>query len=345
MDIAWAETVAVSANPGGATIVESGGKVVHPTVAGTGPGVGHATMRPMTDRSASPMTPEERAAALPCWSGPVHPEPLPGGITNTNLVVSDGADRYVVRIGDDLPLHGVMRHHEVATCVAAHACGLAPEIVHHEPGAMVMRFIDAAALTAQDIRRPETRRRVTALIRRCHTEMPRHLRGATVMFWVFQVCRHYLATAGDHPGRHRGILAELSRRNDALEHAVGPIHPVFCHNDLLAANILDDGTTLWLLDWEYAGWNSAFFDLANLASNNELSPDDETSLLEDYFDRPARPEDLTRFRTMKCASLLREALWSLVQEHHSTLDFDYVPYTDQHLERFRQAYQDLEIAP
>ena len=297
----------------------------------------------MADRSASPRTPEARAAALSCWSGPVDPEPLPGGITNTNLVVRDGSERFVVRIGDDLPLHGVVRRHELATCVAAHACGLSPEIVHHEPGALVMRYVDAATLTAEDIRRPETRRRVTALIRRCHTEMPRHLRGATVMFWVFQVCRDYLATVRDGRGRHQDVLAELSRRNAALEHAAGPIHPVFCHNDLLAANILDDGTDLWLLDWEYAGWNSAYFDLANLASNNELNPQDEISLLEDYFDRPARPQDLTSFRAMKCASLLRETLWSLVQERHSTLDFDYGSYTDDQLERFRRAYAELGL--
>jgi len=30
---------------------------------------------------------------------------------------------------------------------------------------------------------------------------------------------------------------------------------------------------------------------------------------------------------MKSASLLREAMWSMVAEHHSTLDFDYVAYT------------------
>ena len=41
---------------------------------------------------------------------------------------------------------------------------------------------------------------------------------------------------------------------------------------------------------------------------------------------------------MKCASLLREAMWSMVSELHSTLDFDYVAYTAENLARFERAY-------
>ena len=44
-----------------------------------------------------------RAAALPCWSGKVTPQPLKGGITNANFLVEDGGRRFVVRIGDDIP--------------------------------------------------------------------------------------------------------------------------------------------------------------------------------------------------------------------------------------------------
>ena len=208
-----------------------------------------------------------------------------------------------------------------------------------------MRFIEARTLTPDDIRRPDMLPRVIDLVRRCHTEMPHHLRGATLMFWVFQTCRDYIRTATADQGRLVGLLPELVEQNASLERATGPIRPVFCHNDLLAANFLDDGKSLWLVDWEYAGWNSALFDLANLASNNQLSPDQEAWLLETYFDRPVEPSDLATLRTLRCASLLRETLWSVVQEHHSGLDFDYESYTDDHLDRFRSAYASLDISP
>ena len=68
----------------------------------------------------------------------------------------------------------------------------------------------------------------------------------------------------------------------------GPEHePVPCHNDLLAARTSSaHGDALVIIDWEYAGMNDRYFDLGNLAVNNELSPDDELRLLEAYFGEP-----------------------------------------------------------
>ena len=84
--------------------------------------------------------PKTRAESLPCWRGPVEAEPLPGGMTNINFVVRDGGERFVVRIGDDIPVHQVMRFNERAASLAAHAAGLSPEVIHAEPGALVMRL-------------------------------------------------------------------------------------------------------------------------------------------------------------------------------------------------------------
>lgn len=284
----------------------------------------------------------EFAAQLGCWVGPVQAEPLGGGITNTNFVVRDGDDTFVVRVGDDLPLHGIVRSHEVATCRAAHACGLSPEIVHHEPGALVMRYIDAATLTEHDVRQPETLGRIIQLVRRCHTDMPHHLRGATLMFWVFQMCRDYLFTADQGKCRLTARLGDLAHMNEALEQLLGPIQPAFCHNDLLPANFLDDGERLWLLDWEYAGWNTPLFDLANLASNAQMEPEQEQWLLETYLGRTPGPDDIARLQVVACASLLRESLWSIVQEQHSALDFDFETYTNEYLSRLDAAYYALD---
>ena len=45
---------------------------------------------------------------------------------------------------------------------------------------------------------------------------------------------------------------------------------------------------------------------------------------------------------MKCASLLREAMWSMVSEHYSTVEFDFVAYTDTNLRRFEQTWAGFE---
>jgi thiamine kinase-like enzyme len=296
------------------------------------PGVGTVTESEQNDTILA------RVADLSCWSNPVSPEPLSGGITNTNFLIQDGSERYVVRVGEDLPLHGILRTHELAASRAAHAAGLAPEIVHHEPGIMVLRYIDGAILTTKDMANEETLGRLGTLLRTCHTQMEYHLPGTAPIFQVFQVCRNYLRTARSGTSRVADQLDWLDALNGELEEAVGEIAPVFCHNDLLPSNFIDDGRRIWLVDWEYAGWNSALFDLANLSSNCELSPELENVLLASYYGHHADPQTIHRIRAYKCASLLRETLWSIVQEIHSHLDFDYAAYTDEQFTRLNSAY-------
>jgi thiamine kinase-like enzyme len=282
-----------------------------------------------------------RAAGLALWRRPVEPQPITGGITNANFVVEDGGERFFVRIGEDIPVHGVLRWNELAASRAAHAAGLSPEVIHAEPGAMVLRYLEGRALEAEDVRAPETLERIVPLLHTCHRVLPRHLRGPSLAFWVFHVIRDYAHTLRDERHRLAGQLSSLLSRAEQLERALGPVELVFAHNDLLPANLLDDGERLWLLDWDYAGWGSALFDLGGLASNCQLEAAQEERLLEAYFERPVDDALRRRLAAMKCASLLREALWSMVSEHHSSLDFDYAAYTTSHLERLEQAWAGL----
>jgi thiamine kinase-like enzyme len=284
-----------------------------------------------------------RAAALPCWSGRVEPQPLSGGISNVGFVVGDAGERYVVRIGDDIPVHGVLRFNELAASRAAHAVGLSPEVVYHEPGAFVLRFIEGRTLKPEDVRPRAMLERIVPLLHTCHRRMPEQVRGPALMFWVFHVLRDYAARLHEEGARMRSALPRLMEIAQRLERAVGPIDLVYGHNDLLPANLIDDGRRLWLIDWEYGGYNSPLFDLGNLASNNGLAPADEHWLLEAYFERPLTDELRRRYAAMKCASLLREAMWSMVSEMHFTLDFDYVAYSNEYLRRFETAQKALEL--
>ncbi len=284
----------------------------------------------------------EKAARLTCWKGRVEPRPLTGGITNQNFVVEDAGQRYFVRIGDDIPIHGVMRFNELAASRAAAAAGVSPEVVHHEPGALVMEFVEGETLDEARVREPAMLARIVPLIKRCHNEIPIHLRGPTLMFWVFQVVRDYAGTLRDADSRVLGTLPRLLEISSTLEREVGPIQLVFGHNDLLAAIFIDDGRRLWLIDWDYAGFNSPLFDLGGLASNNRLDPVQEAEILSEYFGAPADASLMRRYCAMKCASLLRESMWSMVSEVHSSLDFDFVGYTHENLARFEGAWADFQ---
>jgi thiamine kinase-like enzyme len=281
----------------------------------------------------------DRVVQLDFWSSHVEPEPLGGGITNTNFIVDDQGERFVVRIGDDIPIHGVMRFNEIAAARAAHAAGISPEIVYSADGVIIMRFIEGQTFTEQEVREQQNLERIMPLIQACHNEIPKHFQGPALVFWPFHVCRSYIHTAREGNSRIIDLLPRFLDINEELEKTVGEIKLVFGHNDLLAANFIDDGKRLWLLDWDYAGYNAALFDLANLSSNNELSPEQEDWILENYYQRPVTDRLRHRFAAMKCVSLLRETLWSIVQEIHSTLDFDYVNYTRKNVARFEYAYK------
>lgn len=286
------------------------------------------------------MNPQEattRIAALPCWSGAVDPQPLSGGMTNRNYVVNDRSQRFVVRLGDDIPLHGILRFNERAASRAACAAGISPPVIYAEHGVMVLQYIDGKTYTAVDIRDPRNLPHVIDLLKRTHQDIAHHLEGPVLMFWVFHILRGYIANLRQSQSPRGSLLASLVPRTAKLEAAVGDMPLVFSHNDLLAANFIDDGKRLWLIDWDYAGYNSPLFDLGGLASNNEFGDDLTATLLEQYFGR-VDEELLNRFHAMKCASLLRETMWSIMSELYSTIDFDYVSYTDENLKRFENAY-------
>ncbi len=284
-----------------------------------------------------PKTAIERALALPIWTGTPTAVPMGGGITNLNLLVTDAKRRAVVRIGNDIPVHQIMRFNELAASRAAHAAGVSPAVLYHEPGALVIDFVEGRTMSAEDLRAPDLLEQALALVMHAHRDIPRHLRGPALTFWVFQTLRDYTATLTEGLSRHQPRLSGLMGEAVELETAVGRIDLIFGHNDLLPGNFLHDGRRMWLIDWDYAGWNSPLFDLGGLAANNGLDAAQEDWLLQAYFGQTPDQDQRRRYRAMKAAAALREAMWSMVQEIHSTLDFDYPAYTADNLATYQTA--------
>src|SRR5215468_5186289 len=112
---------------------------------------------------------EQRIERLSCWQGRVALEPLKGGLTNISYVATDGAAKYVVRCGEDIPVHHVFRDRERAASRAAHAAGLSPEVIYIEPGITVLRFIDGRTFSEADMRAKIDR--LVPLLKTCHAEV------------------------------------------------------------------------------------------------------------------------------------------------------------------------------
>ena len=106
----------------------------------------------------------------------------------------------------------------------------------------------------------------------------------------------------------------------ALTAAPRPTVP--CNNDLLAANFIDDGARVWLIDYEYSGNNEACFELGNTATECDLSLEQIEAYTEAYFGEPS-PADLARVRLQALCSEYGWSLWGFIQAAASPIDFDF----------------------
>jgi thiamine kinase-like enzyme len=280
-------------------------------------------------------------SSLSCFQNPTDIIPINGGITNVNVCVTNNNKKYVVRIGQDIPEHGVMRWNELALSKAAQSLGVSPAVVHYEPGILVLEFIDSQTFEEADVCKSKNLMRITSLVAKTHREIGQYLNTPILTFWPFQVNQSYMSRLESDGSPHMSKLADLKRQLELLQDAIGQVDLVIGHNDLLAANILDDGTQLWLIDWEYGGFNTPLFDLAGLAGNNGLSVSQEQKMLEQYFDKSW--ESYWRpYQAMKCTSLMRETLWSMVSEIYSEIEFDYGAYTSENLSRLSSAISEFQ---
>ena len=269
---------------------------------------------------------------LPCWQGDITAEPLAGGLSNEIWKVTDAAGAHVVRLGRDYPFHHVDRAREAMTGRAAHAAGFGPAVEHAGPGISVVAFIPARTWGPADLRAAPDR--VGALLKDFHHRMGRHVSGAGFIFWPFHVIRDYARTLAASASPFMQQLPGFLDLSDRLEAAQIPLPIIFGHHDLLPANFLDDGTRLWLIDYEYAGFGTALFDLAGAASNAGMDPAETEALLIAYLGHPPDPAFRRAFDAMQCASLLREAMWAMVSDLHlSAPGVDYRAYASENLVR------------
>jgi thiamine kinase-like enzyme len=260
-------------------------------------------------------------------------EPLGGGITNHNVKVELDGETYVLRVaGKDTNLLGIDRSVELEATRAAATLGIGPEVVDFiEPeGWLVTRFIDGVIPQLDQMREPETLGRVGRALRAFHdgTSIP----GSFDAFRVVETYRETaLARGGEVPAAYEWAH-EIAGRIEARR---GGATPVPCHNDLLNANFLDDGASIRIVDWEYAGMGDRFFDLANFSINHELGEAERDALLRAYAGG-VREDDVAALELMRFMSDFREAMWGVVQRAVSTLDFDFGAYAREHFERLER---------
>lgn len=191
--------------------------------------------------------------------------PLAGGLSGAGVYRVDAGGRaYVLKLGSESVPVAVWRE-RLAIQQRAAAAGLAPRVIHHDEAhrAVVTEYVEHRRFVAR-LAAPHTRaaalHELGDALRRVHAlPLPA---GAT---WrdprdLLAPLRAPLA-AFAIPSFARSVLDRvLAEPEPPREHPL-----VTSHNDMNPSNLVLDGDRILFLDWDAAGANDPYFDLATVA--------------------------------------------------------------------------------
>ncbi|MFN8079735.1 MAG: phosphotransferase [Kineosporiaceae bacterium] len=287
---------------------------------------------PLSPAGPSSLPPDvvARLNAVRAFAGrPWQAQELTGGLTNHNykvtvpaLPVEAGTQTFVARLSTASgALLAIDRDVEHACSVAAARTGVAPMVVDYVPqvGVLVIEWVEGRTYGPEDLRIEANLPGVATALRRLHAA-----ERFPADFDMFAIQRRYLDVVQRNgfrlPERYLEFMPTVERIRGAL--SVRDEGTVPCHNDLLAANLIDDGEQVWLIDYEYAGNNDPCFELGNLWSESNLAPEQLDHLIELYYGKPLRHK-VARARLLGLMSKYGWTLWAAIQDGISGLDFDF----------------------
>ncbi len=255
---------------------------------------------------------------------------LPGGLTNRNFKISTGNGTFVARVASGgSELLAIDRENEYRNSVRAAAAGVGAPVIEYKPSAnvLVLRLPRGQTLTNADVAEPARLARIARACRQLHTA--ERFDGD---FDMFEIQRRYRAVAAERGIRIPAGYDDLMGKFDAMARAVAVRDEgtVPCNNDLLAANFIDDGQKIWLIDYEYSGNNDACFELGNIWGECQLSDDALAALVTEYYGRPLRNK-IARAMLLGLAGKYGWTLWGAIQAAVSPIDFDFWSWA---MERF-----------
>lgn len=245
--------------------------------------------------------------------GPVRVERVGRGLGSETFLVSRDGLRYSLRVapagGRRAPLDDSWEYRVRALAGRA---GLAPAVLAWDPaaGILVARWVDGCAFDAGAAGEARNLARIADFLRRVHAlETPEPARAAGPAEWIAGYEPAVAGRAGVVAADGAALRAEAGRRLATLERC-GPAARSLCHSDLHALNLVETGTVLVALDWEYAHVNDPLWDVAGWSRNCDFDARLSHDLVTAYLGRRPEAAEWARFGALSWLYDYVCLLWS-----------------------------------
>jgi thiamine kinase-like enzyme len=265
-----------------------------------------------------------------------------GGLTNRVYQLSSA----VLRVPGKGTEEYINRAHEAASARMASDAHVSPEVLYADAatGLLVTRLINNSATMTPDV----FRERLGAPARAGLALHKLHTSGQVFpfRFELFAMIEDYLKVLStkevELPAGYDDVVREAGSIKAALARNPVPLAP--CHCDPLCENFLDDGSRMWIVDWEYAGQNDPMWDLGDLSVEAGFDEGQDLEMLTAYFGEDPPRSPYARMAIYKAMCDLLWTLWGLIQHANKNPADDFHAYAMNRFNRCKRLMGSSDFA-
>jgi thiamine kinase-like enzyme len=245
---------------------------------------------------------------------------LSGGLTNRNFLIETPTDKYVARVSSNSSdFLSIDRGSEFINTTIAGKGGVGAEVLDYIPGEglLLISYISGKTFGADDV--AANLPRIATSLRNLHALEP-----FDHEFNMFNTQSNYLKIIKEQGFRvpdgyvdFEPMVAQIKKAFEVLFEGLVP-----CNNDLLPGNFIDDGTKIWLIDYEYSGNNDACFEIGNVWAE-AFQPIEALEELVTAYYGAHRPDKVARAWLWALMAKYGWTLWASIQDSVSEIEFDF----------------------
>lgn len=222
---------------------------------------------------------------------------LEGGMSNYTYVVETKGKKYTYRVPGKFAERFVDRVEEWENIQEVKRLGLnnITSYVEIESGEKLAEYVEGTIMSETDV--VSYNAMSVAALKKIH-QSDLKFRDYNAFGRLDDDERFCREMGFEHPKEY----VELRHKLDAMRKAHADVERVPCHCDYQPTNLVINGDKLYVLDWEFAGMNDPFYDIACYGN---AGFDKALALLEAYVGHKPTSEELKRLYFHRCFQCLQ----------------------------------------